>query len=53
MRFEDLCINMGISNSMPEFMKPKNVGLMFFSMEPDKYLPYAQIDVVEFPEGVE
>jgi ATP-dependent DNA helicase RecG len=25
---------------------------MFFSMEPDKYLPYAQIDVVEFPEGV-
>lgn len=43
---------MGISNSMPEFIKPKNVGLMFFSMEPEKFLPYAQIDVVEFPEGV-
>lgn len=52
MKFEDLCISMGISNSMPEFMKPKNVGLMFFSMEPEKYMPYAQIDVVEFPEGV-
>ena len=52
MKFEDLCISMGISNSMPEFMKPKNVGLMFFSLEPDKFMPYAQIDVVEFPEGV-
>ena len=30
----------------------KNVGLMFFSLEPDKFMPYAQIDVVEFPEGV-
>ncbi|MBQ1491761.1 MAG: hypothetical protein IIZ39_07350, partial [Blautia sp.] len=32
--------------------KPKNVGLLFFSMEPEKYIPCAQIDVVEFPEGV-
>ena len=52
MKFEDLCMSMGICNTMPEFMKPKNVGLMFFGMEPDKYMPYAQIDVVEFPEGV-
>ena len=52
MDFNHLCMNMGISNSMPEFMKPKNVGLLFFSMEPDKYIPCAQIDVVEFPEGV-
>lgn len=36
-KFEDLCMNMGISNSMPEFMKPKNVGLMFFSMEPENF----------------
>lgn len=33
-------------------MKPKNVGLMFFSMEPDKFFPYTQIDVVQFPEGL-
>ena len=52
MDFNRLCVNMGISNSMPEFMKPKNVGLLFFSMEPEKYIPCAQIDVVEFPEGV-
>ena len=51
MEFNRLCISMGISNSMPEFMKPKNVGLLFFSMEPEKYIPCAQIDVVEFPEG--
>ena len=52
LKFEDLCINMGISNTIPEFLKPKNVGLMFFSMEPEKFIPYTQIDVVEFPEGV-
>ena len=52
MPIDELCINMGISNSVPEFMKPKNVGLMFFCMNPDKFMPYAQIDVVEFPEGV-
>ena len=51
-KFANLCINMGISNSMPEFTKPKNVGLMFFSMNPEKYMPYTQIDIVEFPEGV-
>ena len=33
-------------------MKPKNVGLMFFSMDPDKFFPYTQIDVVQFPDGL-
>lgn len=51
MDFNRLCISMGISNSRPEFMKPKNAGLLFFSMEPEKHIPCAQIDVVEFPEG--
>lgn len=51
-KFEDLCMNMEICNSQPEFMKPRNVGLLFFSMDPCKFMPYSQIDVVEFPEGV-
>jgi ATP-dependent DNA helicase RecG len=42
---------MNIVGTLPEYIKPKNVGLMFFSFEPDKFFPYAQIDVVEFPEG--
>ena len=25
---------------------------MFFSMEPDKFFPYTQIDVVQFPSGL-
>ena len=48
----EICEDMGISNNMPEYRKPKNVGLMFFSDEPDKFFPYAQIDVVAFPEGL-
>jgi ATP-dependent DNA helicase RecG len=52
MDFVDLCKSMNIVGALPEYIKPKNVGLMFFSFEPDKYFPYAQIDVVEFPEGL-
>ena len=43
---------MNIISTLPEYVKPKNVGLMFFSMEPDKFFPYTQIDVVQFPEGL-
>ena len=42
---------MGICTITPEYVKPRNVGLMFFSMNPEKHIPYAQIDVVQFPDG--
>ncbi|MDO4543390.1 MAG: putative DNA binding domain-containing protein [Clostridia bacterium] len=48
MDFSDLCRSMNIISVLPEYTKPKNVGLMFFNMEPDRFFPYAQIDVVEF-----
>ena len=43
---------MNIISTLPEYVKPKNVGLMFFSMEPDKFFPCTQIDVVQFPDGL-
>ena len=43
---------MNIISSLPEYIKPKNVGLMFFSFEPDKFFPYTQIDVVQFLDGL-
>ena len=52
MDFLDLCRSMNIVNTLPEYTKPKNVGLMFFSLEPDRFFPYAQIDVVQFPEDL-
>lgn len=50
--FIEICSNMNIISNLPEYIKPKNVGLMFFSMEPDKFFPYTQIDVVQFPDGL-
>jgi ATP-dependent DNA helicase RecG len=52
MDFVDLCQSMNIVNSLPEYIKPKNVGLMFFSFEPELFFPYAQIDVVQFPNDL-
>lgn len=51
MDFRELCRNMNIVDGPNEYTKPKNVGLMFFSMNPEKFFPYAHIDIVEFPEG--
>ena len=52
MDFVDLCKSMNIVNTLPEYIKPKNVGLMFFCLEPQRFFPYAQIDVVQFPDGL-
>lgn len=52
MDFLDLRRSMNIVNTLPEYTKPKNVGLMFFSLEPDRFFPYTQIDVVQFPEDL-
>lgn len=48
MDFVDLCKSMNIINSSPEQTKPKNVGLMFFCFDPERFFPYAQIDVVHY-----
>ena len=52
MEFLDLCKSMNIVNTLPEYTKPKNVGLMFFCLDPQRFFPYAQIDVVQFPDGL-
>ena len=50
--FARLCRDMNLNSELPEYPKPKNVGLMFFCLEPDKFFPYAQIDVVQFPDDL-
>lgn len=30
---------------------PRNVGLMLFAEQPEKFFPYTQVDIVEFPNG--
>ena len=36
--FLEVCSDMNIISNLPEYVKPKNVGLMFFSLEPEKIL---------------
>ena len=50
--FTELCSDMNIISILPEYVKPKNVGLMFFCAQPDKFFPFTQIDVVQFPDGL-
>ena len=48
---EDLGRHMNLVGGPPESPLPKNVGLMFFSVAPDRFFPYTQIDVVWFYDG--
>lgn len=50
--FPELCRRMDIAAGPDEYLKPKNVGLLFFANEPRRFFPCAQIDVVEFPDGL-
>lgn len=51
MDFTELCQCMHIADGPPEHVRPLNVGLMFFCTEPERFFPYAQVDVVELPDG--
>jgi ATP-dependent DNA helicase RecG len=48
----ELAGDMNLTQGAPEHLFPKNVGLLMFSENPKKYFPGAQIDIVEFPEGL-
>jgi ATP-dependent DNA helicase RecG len=34
-----------------EYVFPRNVGLMMFAEQPENFFPYAQVEIVEFPDG--
>ncbi|MBM4035964.1 MAG: transcriptional regulator [Planctomycetes bacterium] len=51
MDFPQLCRQMNIVSGPDEFLRPLNIGLLLFNPRPDKFFPYTQIDVVQFPEG--
>lgn len=47
---DEITQDMNISSGPIENRKPKNVGLMFFTYNPEKYFPYAYIDLVNIPD---
>lgn len=48
----ELADKMNLSQGANEHLFPKNVGLLMFSKKTQHYFKGAQIDLVEFPEGV-
>lgn len=52
MSVDELALQMNLSQGSNEHIFPKNVGLLMFTTNPQKYFRGAQIDLVEFPDGV-
>ena len=48
---EELAKRLNIVSGTQEALFIKNVGLLFFNSEPEKFFPATQIDVVYFPKG--
>jgi ATP-dependent DNA helicase RecG len=46
----DLCRQMALIDGGNEFIRPRNIALLFFNDQPEKFFPYIQIDVVHFPD---
>lgn len=47
---EEVGTDMRIIGGPTEWRKPLNVGLMFFNDSPDRFFPYARIEVVDKPD---
>ncbi len=50
--FTEFCRQMALVEGSSEFLKPRNVGLLFFNDKPDQFFPQTQIDIVQFPDGL-
>lgn len=48
MPMSELGWNLQIIGGPKEDLHPKNVGMLFFSQDPEKYFPYARIELVRF-----
>lgn len=48
MPMEQLCWDMQIIGGTSEYVRPKNVGVLFFSKNPEKFIPGARIEIVRF-----
>jgi ATP-dependent DNA helicase RecG len=52
MPFDQLCRQMQIAQGPEEYLKPLNIALMMFSTNPEKFIPYARIEIVDFHDEV-
>lgn len=49
----EVCIQMNLAEGANEHTFPKNVGLLMFNEHPESFFPATQINLAEFPEGLE
>jgi ATP-dependent DNA helicase RecG len=48
----DIYKALDIVSGPDESIYPKNIALMMFNYHPEKFFPYSQIEIVEFPNGL-
>ena len=49
----DVYKSMDLVGGPVEMLYPKNIALMMFNYRPEKFFPYSQIEIVEYPNGMD
>lgn len=52
MSMDDVCRTMSLGDGSTECLKPKNFAILFYANDPEKYIPYARIEIVRFHDDV-
>ncbi len=50
MSIKEIAESMKICDGPAENLKPKNVGLLFFTYNPEKYFPYSYVELTHIPD---
>lgn len=50
MDLSSLAADLRVAGGPPEYFKPLNVGLLFFNDRPERFFPYARIELVNIPD---
>ena len=52
LKHREVCERMNLTEGAKEHTYPKNVGLLMFNEHPERFFPFTEIHLNEFPEGL-
>jgi len=52
MPMEDVCRSLSLGDGASECLKPKNFAILFYTPNPEQFIPYARIEMVRFLDDI-
>lgn len=52
MSMAEICRSLSLGEGASEMLKPKNFAVLFYTQNPEQYIPYARIEIVRFLDEI-